>query len=241
MAGAGDAKLDENFARTLPPEYWQKRKGVWDFKRLDVADSFLAAEQLSALIGKGPITFKGPVARAEVLPGAVVHATVRVRDNTKAEELPAVVAHKHGTGRVIYFAAGLDAAHYLLSYPYYRIVLTRALHAAAGSAPWVRVIAPMCVQAAVMRQDRAGRRLVVHLFNDLNTTAGHGLPAEEVPLREEVIPIHDIRVAFNRGYGIKSVTLQPEGRGLKVETVGGEDRVTVPVLAVHAMVVAELP
>ena len=32
-------------------------------------------------------------------------------------------------------------------------------------------------------------RLVVHLFSDLNTTAFHALPGDDVPLREEVVPI----------------------------------------------------
>jgi hypothetical protein len=239
-AGPLGEKIDENFARALPPEYWQKRKGVWDFRRVAGPESFLDAERLSALIGKGPVTFKGPVARVEVLKGAVVHATVRAKDRAAAEDLPAVVMSKYGAGRVVYLAAGLDAAHYSLSYPYHRVVLGRAMRAAAGGEPPVRVTAPMCVHAVTVRQDKDGRRLVVHLFNDVSTTAGHGHPAEEVPLREEVLPLHDIRVAFDRSYGVKSVTLQPEGKALPVETVGGEDRVTVPALAVHAMVVAEL-
>jgi len=239
-AGAIDDKLDENFARTLPPEYWQKRKGVWDFKRLDAPDPLFATEKLTELIGKSLVTFKGPVARVEPLKGAVVHATVRAKDNTKAEELPAVVSHKHGAGRVIYFAAGIDAAHYTLSYPYYRALLAQVMRAAPAAAPRVRVAAPMCVHAVPVRQEKAGRRLVVHLFNDLNTTAGHGHPSEEVPLREEVVPIHDIVVAFDPSYGIQRVTLQPAGSALKVERIANEDRVTVPALAVHAMVVAEL-
>jgi hypothetical protein len=241
VVAESDDKLDENFARTLPPEYWQKRKGVWDFKRLDVPDSVLASDRLAALIGNGPVTFKGPVARVEPLAGAAVHATVRPKDVAAAVELPAVVANRYGSGRAIYFAAGLDAAHYLLSYPYHRVVLARAVRAAAGGEPPVRVTAPMCVHAVPVRQEKDGRRLVVHLFNDVSTTAGHGHPAEEVPLREEVLPIHDIRVAFDRAYGVKKVALQPGDRALPVETVGGEDRVTVPRLDVHAMVVAELP
>jgi hypothetical protein len=43
----------------------------------------------------------------------------------------------------------------------------------------------MCVQATFFtQQDKAGKRLIVHLFNGLNTTANHGLPAMDVPLRE---------------------------------------------------------
>jgi hypothetical protein len=56
----------------------------------------------------------------------------------------------------------------------------------------------MCVLASVMRQSRDGERLIVHLFNDLNTTAFHARPDEDVPLREEVVPrleVHSMVVA----------------------------------------------
>jgi hypothetical protein len=90
-----------------------------------------------------------------------------------------------------------------------------------------------------VRQTKAGERLIVHLFNDINTTSGHGHPAEEVPLREEVIPISDIRVTFN-GYGIDQVHLQPGETALEMRKTEDKVEVTVPRLMVHAMVVAEL-
>ena len=66
VAGKVDDKIDENFARTLPPEYWQKRKGVWDFQAARrTVDPFLGTDKLTELIGKGGlVTFKGPVARS---------------------------------------------------------------------------------------------------------------------------------------------------------------------------------
>ncbi len=70
-------ELDENFARTLPPDYWQKRKGVWDFQRRVSPGSFLAPDRLTKLIGNAPVTFKGPVVRVEPLPGSAVLATVK--------------------------------------------------------------------------------------------------------------------------------------------------------------------
>ena len=72
------------------------------------------------------------------------------------------------------------------SYPYYRLVLAEAIARRDTAPPPVEVAAPMCVHAVTVRQKKDGERLIVHLFNDVNTTAGHGLPAEEVPLREEV-------------------------------------------------------
>jgi hypothetical protein len=47
--------------------------------------------------------------------------------------------------------------------------------------------------------DKAGRRLVIHFFNGLNTAANHGLPATDVPLREETISIHGMRVRDAQG------------------------------------------
>jgi hypothetical protein len=52
-----------------------------------------------------------------------------------------------------------------------------------------------------MRQTKENtRRLIVHLYNDLNTTAFHALPGDDVPLREEVVPIHGIQVRFSPPY-----------------------------------------
>lgn len=239
VAGKIDNKIDENFARTLPPEYWQKRKGVWDFKRTGGAKSFLAADALAALLGKGLVTFKGPVARVVPARLSGTDATVRTKDSAKAEELPAVVSSTFGTGKVVYLAAGIDAAHYLLSYPYHRVVLASAIRHVAPAAPPVEVRAPMCVHAVVVRQKKAGERLIIHLYNDLNTTAGHGHPAEEVPLREEVIPIHDIGITL-RGYKVKGARQEPDGAALETNTAGDVTTFTVPKLTVHTMAVVEL-
>jgi hypothetical protein len=97
----------------------------------------------------------------------------------------------------------------------------------------------MCVHAVTMRQQKGGERLLVHLFNDVSTTAGHGHPAEEVPLREETLPVHDIEVTF-RGYAIRRVHLEPDGKPLEPVRTDGGVAVTVPKLTVHAIVVAEL-
>ena len=111
----------------------------------------------------------------------------------------------------------------------------------ASGPPPIAVEAPMCVHSTVMRQSKDGsERLIVHLYSDLNTTAFHALPDDDVPLREEVVPIHDIRVTFAPGYRLGRVHLEPEGRDLKVEKTPRGPSVVVPRLDVHAMVVAEL-
>jgi hypothetical protein len=157
----------------------------------------------------------------------------------KPETIPAITTHRHGQGRVVYFAAGIDAANYLYSYPYHRALLRNAITWAASAPPPITVEAPMCVQTALMRQTWEGERLIVHLYNDINTTANRARPEDDIPLREETVPIHDIRVSF-RGYHLGSIRLQPEGKELPAVREGDSVTVTVPKLEVHSMVVAEL-
>ncbi len=234
-ANAPTADLDVNFTRTLPPEYWTKRRGVWDFAY--EKDSFL--EALRPLLGDGRVTFKGPAIR--VKPGADtrVVAMLHPKDDAKGQATPAILTRQVQRGRVVFFAAGLDAAHYLTSYPYYREALRSAIEWAAGNAPPVRVQAPMCVHAVTTRQRRDGERLVVSLFNDVNTTAFHGLPSDDVPLREEVVSIHDITVSFRRDQP-RRVHLEPGGLDLPMTRTGDVLQVTVPRLDIHALVVAEI-
>jgi hypothetical protein len=78
------------------------------------------------------------------------------------------------------------------------------------------------------------------LYSDLDTTAFHGLPNDDVPLREEVVPIHDIRITFGPSYRFGRVHLEPEGQDLKVVPITGWPSVVVPRLDIHLMVVAEL-
>jgi len=99
----------------------------------------------------------------------------------------------------------------------------------------------MCVHSTLMRQTKGKtQRLVVHLFSDLNTTAFHALPNDDVPLREEVVPICDIRVTFSSAYRFRSIRLEPEGKELKLEKTPAGTSVVVPRLDVHSMVVGEL-
>ena len=91
-----------------------------------------------------------------------------------------------------------------------------------------------------MRQDKDGARLVVHLFNDLNTTTGHAFPNDDVPLREEVIPIRDIQLIFANDHRITRVHQEPDGQKLDLITTPSGQAVSVPRLDVHTLVVAEL-
>jgi hypothetical protein len=238
-SGGGPESLDVNFAQSIGPDYWDKRKSVFDFQQDPAA--ILNRGKMQTYVGADSVTFKGPAVRVAITgPAARSVATLRAKSVPDAAPFPAVVTNSVGQGRVVYFAAGLDAGYYLYAYPYQRLALRNALDWAANAPPPLTVDAPLCVHATLLRQKRDGERLVVHLFNDVNTTAHHALPADDVPLREEVLPIHDLRLTFAPQYRLGRIHLEPAGRTLAVERSEHGTTVVVPRLNVHAMVVAEL-
>ncbi|WP_397569255.1 beta-galactosidase trimerization domain-containing protein [Schlesneria sp. T3-172] len=235
------AELDVNFSISIGPDYWEKRKSVFDFRQ--ETDSFLNQGKMKTYVGPDPVTFKGPAVKVKVHdPAASVIAAITDKSAAGSPALPAVVTRTHGKGRVVYFAAGLDAGYYLYAYPYQRLALAHAIQWAASAPQPVTIKAPMCIHSTVMRQQDENRnRLIVHLYNDLNTTAAHAFPNDDVPLREEVVPIHDITVTLSPQYQVRRIHLEPEGLDLKPEQTPEGVTVTVPRLDVHSMVVVELP
>ena len=233
-------ELDVNFAKSIGPDYWEKRKRVFDFRQ-DV-ESFLNRGKMQTYIGADPVTFKGPAVKVVVRDSVSrVVGTVTDKSGGTAPVLPGVISRTHGQGRVVYFAGGLDAGYYLYAYPYQRLALANATRWVAAEPQPVTVDAPMCVHSTIMRQQSGGsERLIVHLYSDLNTTAAHAFPNDDVPLREEVVPIHDIQVKFGPEYAIQRVHLEPEGRDLETHQTAEGMTVTVPRLDVHAMIVVEL-
>ena len=240
-------EVDINFATGLDEAYWEKRKNVFDLKL--VAHAMLGDARLPRLIGEQPVTCKAPAVRVKPADGTQIAATVIPRGAAAAvQPSPAIVTHTFGKGRVVYLAAGIDAGYYSYAYPYQRILLASAIRWAASERPPVEVQAPMCVHATTFRQQpaaglspavKSSQRLLIHLFNDVNTTAFHGLPNDDVPLREESIPIHEIRI-WLRGYDVERIHQEPEGKDLDFERDGDELIVTVPRLDVHSVIVCEL-
>jgi hypothetical protein len=236
---SGTQELDVNFAKSIGPDYWEKRNNVFDFKQDSL--SFLNRGRMKTYVGDNSVTFKGPAVRVTPRNEATILGTLRANPGGSTTEIPAVITHSYGKVRVVYLSAGLDAAYYLYAYPYQRLVLRQAIDWAASGPRPVVVEAPMCVQSTVMRQVKDGsERLVVHLFSDLNSTAFHALPNDDVPLREEVVPIHDIRITFQPSYRFRRIHLEPEGQELRSEDGLDGIRVTVPRLDVHSMIVGEL-
>ena len=151
---------------------------------------------------------------------------------------PFLLVSQHGRRRVVYCAADLGQSYFVSPYLYERKLLTRAMAWAAGEAnPPIAVKAPLCVQATFYQQ-AGGKRLIVHLLNELNSNGDRALPESNSSMREEVIPIEGIKVTFN-GREIKSATLEPEHQPLVLTRGASGTEVQVPRLGLHSMVVAE--
>ncbi len=235
-------ELDVNFAIVVDDKYWANRQGTAEMRwgAGDLLTSELIADSRLARITNGvQASFKGPLVRMSTSARPpMLRAMLMFPEGT--EPIPAVVMGEQGKGRVVYMAAGFDAANFSYGYPYERVLFSRAMQWAARTPPPVAVEAPMCVQSTVFRQkDAAGERLVVHLFNGLNTTSDHGLSEVDVPLREEAVPIAGIKVRFHK-LAPKRAHLEPEGVDLTATAQGEWIEFAIPALAVHSLVVAEL-
>ena len=234
--------IDPNFARSIDDSYWAKRVGNGEMRwgGGDIRTDVLVNDPRLKKVNNGiQASFKGP---SVLIPWEarepMARAMMMFPEN--AEPVSAAVAGTYGKGKVVYFAAGFDAANYTYQYSYQRIMYATALRWAASAPPPVEVEAPMCVQATLFRQNPPeGNRIVVHLFNNINSSSDHGAPENDVPLREEAVTVAGIKVRF-RDYKPQRVMLQPENIELTMRQEGAETVVDVPPLAVHSMVVGEL-
>jgi hypothetical protein len=191
--------------------------------------------RLNRLVPGTGVTFRGPILSIREPTSAKV-AWRRTVEGGKSQ--PGALFRNVGKGRVVYLASALDAALWSHSYPYQRLLLTGAIAWAAASPPPVRVKAPMCVQmSCYSRKQGKTTETIVHLFNNVVTTAHHGQPSAEVPLREEIVPIHQLRIVFT-GSLPRRVFSQPENKELPMRRTGETVTVVVPKLELHSMVVA---
>jgi hypothetical protein len=230
-------KLDENFAWALDEAYWKQRVGVG---LLSWGDHPLVRDRrLKELVPHGSVRFRGPLVRVSE-PANKAEVVVRVKPEGAPDAAsPAIILRQVGKGRMAYFAAGVDAALWSYAYPYQRLLLTRALEWAARTPMPISVRAPLCVHVTHFVQNEGGtQRTILHFFNGVNTTANHGLPAMDVPLREEVIPIHGIEVTFHKA-APKKLVCEPGGRAVTSRREGADTVVTLPPLEVHFLLVAE--
>jgi hypothetical protein len=144
---------------------------------------------------------------------------------------------QRGKGKVAYFAADIGQSYFTSPYQYERKLMGNAMRWAASDAPTVKVTAPMCVQSTFYQQDN-GKRTIVHLLNEIDTTTNRALPEGAPSMREEIVPIADIKVEF-RDTSITRVHLEPESQDLPIKKTADGVEVTVPKLMLHSMVIAE--
>jgi hypothetical protein len=228
--------VDANFAIVINDQYWVQRGNAGAFRFGDFPDSIFATDpRLKRLLPNLQASFKGPMIRPGVFQPPMKPAVLYFPDGSP-EPFPIAASGEHGKGRVVYFAAGIDASNYSYAYPYQRIVLSQAVRWAAREAYPIEVKAPMCVQSTFWKQE--GKRLIVHLWNGLNSTSDHGQQDVETPLREEAVPIHGIELRL-RGVKFSRAHCEPGGIALESRQDGDVTVLTVPPVAVHAAVVLE--
>jgi hypothetical protein len=84
-----------------------------------------------------------------------------------------------------------------------------------------------------------GKRLVVHLLNDVSSLGrSQNVAGESLYERREIIPIRDITLTFH-DKKLHRFTLVPGDKHLQGKQTKGGQRVTVPSLDIHCIVVAE--
>ncbi|MGB9620646.1 MAG: hypothetical protein ACPL7K_09560, partial [Armatimonadota bacterium] len=184
--------------------------------------------------GSDRLQYIGWATNVEVAPGAVKLGR-RLQVPT---ERPFIVLNQPGRGRCVYFASDMGQAYFIAPYQYQRRLITNAVRWAAGpNRPPVRVDAPLCVQAAFYTQNE-GKRLIVHLLNELNTSADRALPENNPSQREETVPITGIKVELSRT-DVSNAYLEPGHTPLALTRTPEGVQVIVPRLDVHIMVVFE--
>ncbi len=229
-------ELDANFAIVIDDSYWAQRANAGAFRFSDFPNSIFAVDpRQKRLVPNGQATFKGPLVKPTGFQGGMEPAVMYFPEGSR-EPFPAVALGEYGKGRVVYFAAGIDAAHFSYAFPYQRVMLSRAVQWAAKKSYPVEVIAPMCVQSTFWRQQ--GNRLIVHLWNGINSTSDHGLQDVETPLREESIAIHGIQLKVD-GIEMKSAKWEPERTDIPFRKQGDLLIYEIPPLLVHGAVVFE--
>lgn len=235
--------IDPNFAIALDEKYWQQRSGAgtlaWD--RHPLVDD----PRLRELVPGNRSRFKGPQVLVTAPAAAEELAARLIPDGAgggpaEAAASPAIVARSVGRGRVVYLAAGVDVALWSYAYPYERLLLNRAMTWAAGGQPPITIEAPRCVETTFYRRpgENGSEQTVIHFLNNVHTTAGHGHPATDVPLREESIPISGIRVTFH-GHSPARFHVEPGGVTPVVTREGDSTVVELGTLQIHSMLVGE--
>jgi hypothetical protein len=188
----------------------------------------------SNIRGGDRVEFLGWMANVELTTG-----TQKVgRRLTTSIEWPFIAINETNRGRSVYFACDIGQAYFIAPYHYQGTLISNAVRWAARDAPPpFEIEAPLAVQAAFYTQND-GKRTIVHLLNELNSSANRALPENNPSMRMEVIPIHDIKIKA-KGMRPSKAFLVPGNQPLTISQSGNDAEVIVPGIRTHAMVVFE--
>ncbi len=205
---------------------------------------------------RGPLALIASASEVEALEGGAVRATFTMNDPKRAgKQYPALVTSNYGKGRVAYFASGVDKAMFFYPDGALRADLPQRLPLGGGRRAAARAGAgapdpghdlPPSAEGRADRGPPAQPRQFVGPAFDLpeaRTAAGGAAQgacypdSPELsgtwPIREEVIPLHDIRVTC-RVPGVTKATLQPGGLDLPMRRLDDGVEVQVPKVEMHA-------
>ena len=239
-----------------------------DYENPILADPLIREKQATAwTVPGGAPNEKGNLALiasgvgTEVQPGGTVISTYNTNDpKTNTKRFPAIITSEHGKGRVVFFAASVEKAMFFYPDTYMRQMLANAVKwAAHDEKPLAEVEGPLML-TSTYRTQPAEKRTIVHLLNNCSSYGNHSiyqklapLPEElskqfgfpdqselrgTYPVREEIIPLHDIKVTC-RVPGVTKATQQPENIDLPLTKTEDGVTVTVPKIEMHSMVVFE--
>lgn len=229
-------ELDVNFAIAIDDGYWARRGNVGAFRFSDYSDSIFSVDpRLMHLVPNGQASFKGPLVRPVGFSHPMKPSLMYFPEGSR-EPFPVAAVGEIGKGRVIYFAAGVDAALFSYAFPYQRVMLSNAVRWAAQETYPIEVKAPLCIQSTFWKQGPT--TTIVHLWNGLNSSSDHGQQDVEVPLREESIPIHGIEMQI-KGTTPISVYSEPDHTLLPARPHGDSILYTIPPVAIHSAIVIE--
>ena len=134
--------------------------------------------------------------------------------------------------RAIYLAHPVFGMYHRLGARFWKQLTMNAL-ALALPQPLVRTNAPTTAQVTVTRQESEGRTMV-HIL--------HYIPerrAQQIDTIQDVIPLHDVRIALRCDRAPSRVCLAPDEAELSCEWSDGYAEVSIPVVTGCAVVAFE--
>jgi hypothetical protein len=133
-------------------------------------------------------------------------------------------------GNIVYFAIPLFRSYARFAYPVHRQLVANAIDRLLPR-PMVRAEIPSTAQVTVTAQPG---RLVVHVL--------HYIPQRRAPnvdIVEDVIPLHNVKLALRTARRPRQAYLAPQRLALRCDRKEGYAQVIVPVVTGHQMIVFE--